>query len=230
MIIERSDLDEVFGPGEEVSKSALLAMARATDDPVACAVRYLIDKGEYAVTQEEFVAAMGAWPGIEEQFNEVDKTLYAAQRKLLKIRSTLDKLKLMEKVCALMVGVRLEEGRTPRARAGATAPTPAESFSAPAVSEPPEPEFKERPPPHALRGEAPTIEYLKEHVTEDPEPLRDDVVLKDGYVFYSTGEPFDGLLTTRQVRLLEMSGRLLGEASRFKGRTHHQVVKLPKNI
>ena len=33
----------------------------------------------------------------------------------------------------------------------------------------------------------------------------------------TTGEPFDGLLTTRQVRILEISGRILGEASKFKG-------------
>lgn len=227
-MIERSDLDAVFGPGEEVSKSALLAMARATNDPVACAIRYLIDKKDYAITQEEFIGAMRAWPHIGEQFNEVDQMLYAAQRKLRKLQSTLDKLRLMEKASALIAGVRLEESRTPRPGAASATPAPAESSAAGAASSPSG--FAEPPPPHALRGEAPTFEYLTAHTREEPEPLRDDVVLKDGRVFYSTGEPFDSLLTTRQVRILEISGRILGEASKFKGRTHHQVVKLPKEV
>lgn len=66
--------------------------------------------------------------------------------------------------------------------------------------------------PEKFSGKAPTLEDLRKHAenAEGREELSEDVVLKaDNRAYYASGEPFDGMLTARQIRLLEVSRRLV---------------------
>jgi len=88
----------------------------------------------------------------------------------------------------------------------------------------------DRQPP----GRAPTLDDLRRYTesADGKEELREDVVLKtDNRAYYASGEPFDGILTSRQIRLLEISRRLVaqknGEAG---GRTKGSFTALPDKL
>lgn len=106
-------------------------------------------------------------------------------------------------------------------------PRPEKSTPSPSTSH-----TRERPP--STNSCAPTLEELRKHAdsAEGKEELSEDVVLRtDNRVYYASGEPFDGILTTRQLRLLGISRRLVAQKKGAGGdRTKGSFTKLPDKL
>jgi hypothetical protein len=89
------------------------------------------------------------------------------------------------------------------------------------------------PSPAGSAG-APKIEDLRRYAsTANPtEELTDDVILKaDNRVYYASGEPFDGVLSERQIRLLEISKKLIAKKKGNGGnRTGSSFTTIPKDL
>ncbi len=79
-------------------------------------------------------------------------------------------------------------------------------------------------------GEAPTIEYLKRLSEGAPKfDLPVDIELRNGMIFYTTGEPFDGILSIGQLRILETSKKLLAR-KQASTRTTGAFVAMPTKL
>lgn len=78
-------------------------------------------------------------------------------------------------------------------------------------------------------GQGPTIDELRASAGQH-EPLREDLVVgPNDRVYYESGEPYESVLTIREVRLLETSRRLLKPSS-VETRTGKDFRKLPSTL
>lgn len=63
--------------------------------------------------------------------------------------------------------------------------------------------------------------------SEDHSAITQDIVVKEGFVFFADGTPFDGTLNKKHLFLLNTNGRIIAES---KGRTSDKAVKIRDDV
>lgn len=207
--LSMEDLDEVFGPGLTVNKADLLAAINAHDHRVAGTFRTLLNTKDHELTDEEARQGATALRRIRDLADGALGALADAQAQLRLLRQSVDREPVINKVIKVLLC--------------GDAPPPTDSV--PNADTPPTSGTEANP-----SGEAPTIDDLRACALSHGTERDEDVILKDGRVFYASGRPFDGVLSHREVQLLQSCGRLLSSAAAFPSRTAKYFVKLDRDL
>lgn len=218
--LTREDLDELFGAGEDIDDASLVGFiaSRQLTERQAAAYRCLLaEGGTVEVKFADMLAAGIALSALADRADEVYASLARGMHSLRQLQEAVRNSPALKRVGTLdwIVLERLAN----KLQASDTAPAGAtEATAVASTADAPDDRL------------APTFDDLALTAGPRDADLSEDVVLcDDGRVRYDSGKPFDDILTPREIRLLEMSKRLL-RPSRTVSRTAHEFRRLPKNL
>lgn len=218
--LTRDDLDELFGPGEDIDDASLVRFiaSRQLTERQAAAYRCLLaEGGTVQVKFSDMLAAGMALSALANSADEVYASLARGMHSLRQLQEAVRNSPALRRVATLdwIILERLAS----KLQAGDLAPVGGDD----AADVAPTPDAQDDRP-------APTLDDLLLTTGPRDADLPEDVVLcDDGRVRYDSGKRFDDILTRREIRLLETSKRLLCP-SRTPSRTAHEFRRLPKTL
>lgn len=218
--LTREDMEALFGAGEDIDEATLVGYiaSRQLTEGQAAAFRCLLAKGgTVEIRFADMLAAGIALSVLANRADDVYASLSRGMHALRQLQEAVRNSPALKRVAALdwLVLERLANNLA----AGGTVPEDAREA---AGVVPTADAADDRP--------APTLDELALKAGPRDVALPEDVVLgDDGRVRYESGKPFDDVLSRREIRLLEMSKRLLCP-SRTPSRTAHEFRRLPKNL
>lgn len=219
--LTREDLDELFGGiGEDIDEATLVGYiaSKQLTEGQAAAYRCLLTKGgAVEIRFADMLAAGIALSALAKMADEVHTRLSNSLHSLRRLNEAVRNSPSLKRV-ATLDWVALERLAN-KLQAGETVPeAAAEAAGVVPIADAPD------------DRSAPTLDELAVRAGQRDADLPEDVVLcDDGRVRYESGQPFNDILSRREIRLLEMSKRLLCP-SRTPSRAAHEFRRLPKNL
>jgi len=206
-----ADLDQRFGLGPTVDKTQLLNAIREEESSVTRALRAVCRAdGQFDIPYADALKAAAALTELTKLADDASLSLDVARKKVCHLRQMANEDTRLKKLVTFLAPVV--------ARAKSETPTVSDTNKITVTAK------------AAATSEAPTIDELRLNAVRYKTERDEDIVLTDGHVYYASGRPFDGVLSAREVRLLEFGGRLLAPADTSGSRTAHQFVELSKDL
>lgn len=223
--ITREDLDELFGDvGADIDEATLVHFiaSKQLTEGQAAAYRCLLAKGGTVELRfQDMLSAGIALSTLATMASEVHTRLSNSMHALRQLHDAVRYSPALKRV-ATLDWIALEQLAN-KLRASDVAPDERSSAPDVASTSNTQDDTQDNRP-------APTLDELALKAGPRDIALPEDVVLgDDGRVRYESGKPFDDVLSRREIRLLEMSKRLLCP-SRTPSRTAHEFRRLPKNL
>ncbi len=202
----------MFGPGPTVDKTQILATLDANTHGDSAILRQLVGGPRFSLSNDEIVAAQSTFREIRQLAGDAILAMTTAQAHLRRLYLIVGSSPILERVLSSFA----DDAKQPvEPSSENSAPTSGEIAPSSAV---------------VTSGEAPTLDELRDRAATHGVQLEDDIILVNGRVYYATsGGPFDGDLSQRQIQMLDLAKRLLAPP-RGRSRTAHQFVKLPDKL